>query len=57
MRSALANVPEIKNLDTKPAATGGTCTFEVAKGFDFSAKLNEFADGGNEHIAGWKEAN
>ena len=57
MRSALRTVQEIAELKTSPSPAGGTATFKVEKGFDFTAKLNEFADGGNTHIAGWEQVN
>lgn len=57
MRSALKNVAEIKDLKTNPSPTGGTATFQVPKDFDYAAKLDEFAEGGNGHIAGWKKVN
>lgn len=56
MRSALTKVDEIKSLKTTPSTRGGTCSFKVPKDFDYKAKLNEFVDGGNTHIAGWQLA-
>ena len=53
-QSALANVPEIKDLNTKPDPNGGSATFMVTKGFDYSSKLNELSEETHE-IQGWKE--
>lgn len=56
VQSALATVPEFKDLDTKPADGGGTATVMVAKDFDYASKLDEIAKGTHE-VEGWKEMN
>ena len=55
MQSALAKVSEIKEVKTK--LEDKTCSFKVAKGFDYKTKLDELVDGGTNDLAKWKVLN
>lgn len=56
MRSALAKVPQIKNLECSPDSDGGKASFSVPKGFDYAAALDAAVAAGNEHVKGWSKA-
>ena len=57
MRSALADIPEIKDVKTDPSPDGGTCSFKVAKDFDYKSKFDQLVEEGDDHFTDWEQVN